>query len=162
MTLQSLKLPDVNVLLHAVDTTHPSHDVARTWLQNALASGGRGGGGARGGGGVGFAWLVLVGCVRVSTRVGILTKPLPVADSLGIMDDWLHHEGARVIHPGERHAGVMGALLLAVGTAGNLTNDAHLGALAIEQDAIVGTFDKDFKRFPGVKLDLLKARPGKN
>ena len=115
-----------------------------------------------GGGGVGFAWLVLVGFVRVSTRVGILTKPLPVADSLGIMDDWLHHEGARVIHPGERHAGVMGALLLAAGTAGNLTNDAHLGALAIEQDAIVGTFDKDFKRFPGVKLDLLKARPGKS
>lgn len=151
MTLPSLKLPDVNVLLHAVDTTHPNHDVARAWLQNALADGG----------GVGFAWLVLVGFVRVSTRAGILTTPLPVADSLGIMDDWLHHDGARVIHPGERHAGVMGALLLAAGTAGNLTNDAHLGALAIEHDAMVGTFDTDFKRFPGVKLDLLKPRPGK-
>ena len=158
MTLPSLKLPDVNVLLHAVDTTHPNHDVARTWLQNALENRGGGGGG---GGGVGFAWMVLVGFVRVSTRAGILTTPLPVADSLGIMDDWLHHDGARVIHPGERHAGVMGALLLAAGTGGNLTNDAHLGALAIEHDAIVGTFDKDFKRFPGVKLDLLKPRPHK-
>lgn len=149
MTLPQLKLPDVNVLLHAVDTTHLHHVVARNWLQNALKDGG----------GVGFAWLVLVGFVRVSTRAGILTTPLAVAESLGIVDDWLHHSAAQIVHPGERHAGVMGALLLAAGTAGNLTNDAHLGALAIEHNAIVGTFDKDFKRFPGVKLDLLKSKP---
>ena len=149
MNLPPLKLPDVNVLLHAVDTTHPHHGVARNWLQNALKEGG----------GVGFAWVVLVGFVRVSTRAGILTAPLSVADALGIMDDWLRHGAARIVHPGERHAGVMGALLLAAGAGGNLTNDAHLGALAIEHDAIVGTFDTDFKRFPGVKLDLLKSKP---
>ena len=149
MSLHLLKLPDVNVLLHAVDTTHPNHDVARHWLQNALVDGS----------GVGFAWLVLVGFVRVSTRKGILTTPLSVADALAIMDDWLQQAGSRVVHPGIRHAGVMGTLLLAAGTAGNLTNDAHLAALAIEHNAIVGTFDKDFKRFPGVKIDLLKSSP---
>ncbi len=143
-----MKLPDVNVLIHAVDTTHPNHAVARSWLQSALADTG----------GVGFAWLVLVGFVRVSTRAGILTQPLSVPDALGIMDDWLGHAGARVVHPGERHAGVLGALLLTAGTGGNLANDAHLGALAIEHDARVGTFDKDFKRFPGVKIDLLKTK----
>ena len=89
-----MKLPDVNVLIHAVDTTHPNHAVARSWLQSALADTG----------GVGFAWLVLVGFVRVSTRAGILTQPLSVPDALGIMDDWLGHAGARVVHPGERHA----------------------------------------------------------
>ena len=143
-----MKLPDVNVLVHAVDTKHPNHAIARSWLQNALVDAG----------GVGFAWLVLVGFVRVSTRAGILTQPLSVADALGIMDDWLHHAGAKVIQPGERHAGVLGTLLLAAGVGGNLTNDAHLGALAIEYDATVGTFDKDFKRFPGVKIDLLKTK----
>ncbi len=149
MSLHSLKLPDVNVLLHAVDATHPNHAVARNWLQSAFVDGG----------GVGFAWLVLVGFVRVSTRKGILTTPLPVADSLAIMDEWLHQVGSRVVHPGNRHAGVMGTLLLAAGTAGNLTNDAHLATLAIEHNATVGTFDKDFKRFPGVKIDLLKSSP---
>ncbi len=149
MNLHSLKLPDVNILLHAVDATHPNHRIARDWLQSAFVDGG----------GVGFAWLVLVGFVRVSTRKGILTTPLAVADSLAIMDDWLHQAGSRVVHPGIRHSGVMGTLLLAAGTAGNLTNDAHLAALAIEHHATVGTFDKDFKRFPGVKVDLLQSPP---
>ena len=44
--------------------------------------------------------------------------------------------------------------------AGNLVNDAYLAALAIEHDAAVATFDRDFTRFaevttvvPSVRLD---------
>jgi predicted nucleic acid-binding protein len=33
---------------------------------------------------------------------------------------------------------------------GNLINDAHLAALAIEHRAEVITYDSDFGRFPGV------------
>jgi predicted nucleic acid-binding protein len=46
-------------------------------------------------------------------------------------------------------------LLVAAGTAGNLTNDAHLAALAIEHIAEVGTFDRNFKRFAGLRFQLL-------
>jgi predicted nucleic acid-binding protein len=38
------------------------------------------------------------------------------------------------------------------GTAGNLTNDAHLAALAVEHGARVCTFDRDFARFAGITL----------
>jgi predicted nucleic acid-binding protein len=41
--------------------------------------------------------------------------------------------------------------LSTVGTAGNLTSDAHLAALALEQRAEICSFDKDFMRFPGLK-----------
>jgi hypothetical protein len=41
-------------------------------------------------------------------------------------------------------------LLRSAGTAGNLTTDAHLAALAIEHGATVLTFDRDFARFEGV------------
>jgi predicted nucleic acid-binding protein len=41
--------------------------------------------------------------------------------------------------------------LAEAGTAGNLVNDAHLAALAVEHDAEVVSFDSDFARFPGVR-----------
>ena len=36
-------------------------------------------------------------------------------------------------------------------TAGNLVNDAHLAALAVEHAAEVVSFDRDFGRFPGLR-----------
>jgi len=41
--------------------------------------------------------------------------------------------------------------LAQTGRAGNLVNDAHLAALAVEHDAEVVSFDSDFARFPGVR-----------
>ena len=75
--------------------------------------------------------------------------------ALGLMDSWLSHPRARILQPTERHADILARLLLAAGTAGTLTNDAHLAALAIEHNATLGTFDKDFKRFPNIRFDLL-------
>ena len=140
-----MKLPDVNVLLHAVDTTHKNHAVAKQWLEFSLAEPE----------GIGFVWLVLIGFVRIATRKGVLTNPMPIADALNVMDEWVNHPKAQIIAPGERHADVLTRLLLGAGTAGNLTNDAHLAAIAIEHHAEVGTFDKDFKRFSGLKFQLL-------
>ena len=140
-----MKLPDVNVLLHAVDTTNKSHAVAKQWLEFSLAEPD----------GIGFVWLVLIGFVRIATRKGVLTNPLSVVEALSVMDEWVSHPKAQIVAPGERHADILSKLLLGAGTAGNLTNDAHLAAIAIEYKAEVGTFDQDFKRFSGAKFQLL-------
>jgi hypothetical protein len=50
---------------------------------------------------------------------------------------------------------LLGRLLLGAGTAGHLTTDAHIAAVAIEHGATVGTFDRDFRRFAGLEVDLL-------
>jgi len=42
------------------------------------------------------------------------------------------------------------SLLQASGTAGNLTADAHLAALALEHGCSIATADNDFRRFAGV------------
>jgi hypothetical protein len=42
-------------------------------------------------------------------------------------------------------------LLLQTGMAANLTTDAHIAALALEQGYGVYSADNDFRRFPGVK-----------
>ena len=141
-----MKLPDTNVLVNSVNEFSAVRGQAASWLEKAFDSEA----------GVGFAWLALVGFVRVSTQRGILKTPLSPANALGLMDTWISHPRARIIQPTERHGDILARLLLVAGTAGNSTNDAHLAALAIEHNATVGSFDKDFKLFPGIKLDLLK------
>ena len=50
---------------------------------------------------------------------------------------------------------MLSGLLTKAGTAANLVNDAHLAALAIEDDATLVTFDAD-GRFRGLRTE----RPG--
>ena len=142
-----MKIPDVNVLIHAVDRGSAQHERAQRWLADAFAAPA----------GVGFAWVALLGFVRITTRPGVFSQPLPVADALRVADHWLLQPAAQVVHPGPRHAALLARLLLAAGTGGNLTTDAHLAALAIEHGATIGSFDRDFRQFAGVHLDWLGA-----
>jgi uncharacterized protein len=144
-----MKLPDVNVLIYAVHRGAPQHARAVQWLAMAFDSAA----------GVGLAWVALLGFVRITTRQGVFSQPLPVESALAAVDHWLVQPGAQVLHPGSRHAGLIGRLLLTAGTAGNLTTDAHLAALAIEHGATIGTFDRDFRRFDGVAVDVLGVEP---
>ncbi len=55
--------------------------------------------------------------------------------------------------PTARHLGIVQQLLAPLETGGNLVNDTHLAALAIEHRCTVVSYDTDFLRFPGVKLE---------
>ena len=134
-------LPDANLLLHAVNSSSDQHAVALKALRQSFDD-------ARG---VALAWIVLLAFVRLSTRGGIFPRPLSADDALQVIERWLRHPQAQVVHPGERHAQILGRLLRSAGTAGNLTTDAHLAALAIEHGATIVTFDRDFARFEGVR-----------
>jgi uncharacterized protein len=60
---------------------------------------------------------------------------------------WLEQPPAAIVEPTSRHLGVLGGLL---GAAGNLVNDAHLAAFAVEHAAELVSFDSDFGRFNGL------------
>jgi toxin-antitoxin system PIN domain toxin len=139
-------MPDVNVLLYAVNADSPQHDSARGWIEAAFARPA----------GVGFAWPALLGFLRLATRAGIFARPLSIDDALAVIDAWLHHPAARVLAPTERHSALLSGLLVAAGRGGNLVSDAHLAALAIEHGAELGTFDRDFEQFAGLRMTLLK------
>lgn len=142
-----MKSPDINLLLHAVDRDSRNHDVARVWLEQAFSS-------RRG---VGFAWGALLGFLRLSTKSGILRKPLAIDDAFAIVQDWLAQPSTQILHPTERHAELLARLLVPLGTGGNLVQDAHLAALAIEHGAEFGSFDADFHRFAGLRFDHLAS-----
>jgi len=134
-------LTDVNLLLYAYDSSAPHHVRARAWLEDMLS----------GPETFAFAWLVLVAFVRLGTSPRVFSAPFTTGEALDRVDAWLAQPNATVLEPGPRHTGILRDLLEPLGTAGNLTNDAHLAALAIEHGAELGSADRDFARFPGLR-----------
>jgi toxin-antitoxin system PIN domain toxin len=141
-----VRVPDVNVLVCARNSASTNHGQARDWLERALA----------GPGPVGLAPAALVGFVRVATGLHALERPLTVSDAFDQVEEWLAQPRATVIHPGRRHFAICRELLEANRTAGNLTSDAHLAALAIEHHATLASFDSDFHRFAGLNFEFLR------
>jgi hypothetical protein len=134
-------LVDANLLIYAVNSDLPHHARARCWLEEQLSDAAF----------VGLPWVVVLAFLRICTSARIFERPLSVEQATTIMDDWLSLPGVRLIAPGHNHWPVLRELLAATGTAGNLTTDAHIAALAIEHGAIVYSADNGFKRFSGVR-----------
>jgi toxin-antitoxin system PIN domain toxin len=143
-----VKIPDANVLIYALDETSPHHTQSRHWLDQTLS----------GTVPVGFAWQVLLAVVRLTTRASLFDNPFTPEEIFDVIDGWLAQPCATIVQPTVRHADILRGLIAPLGTAGNLTNDAHLAALAVEYGAELCSCDADFSRFPGIRwTDPLKG-----
>ena len=134
-------LLDANLLIYAVNQDAPLNRKAKSWLESVLS----------GQQTVGFPWTVLLAFLRLTTRPDLFRHPLPVDTAFDLVASWLDRPSATIVHPGPRHLPVLRELLRPLGTAGNLTSDAHLAALAIEHGAELCSSDTDFARFHGLK-----------
>lgn len=134
-------VPDINLLVHAYNSESRVHAAARRWWEDLLN-------GTRP---VGLAWVTMLGFIRVATHRQILARPLPPAAACARVRAWLERPYVAVLHPGERHAEILFSLLEDIGTAGNLTTDAHLAALCIEHQGELHSTDADFARFSGLR-----------
>lgn len=134
-------LPDINVLIHAHNSDSPSHLKARNWWDECLA----------GSKGVGLAWVTILGFIRITTHPRILVKPLHIQDVNQRLESWLALPHVHIPQPSDRHFEYLRIALENLGTAGNLTTDAHLATLAIERGYTLYSTDQDFGRFEGLK-----------
>ncbi|MBZ5608344.1 MAG: type II toxin-antitoxin system VapC family toxin [Acidobacteriia bacterium] len=134
-------LVDTNILIYAVNRDAVLYQRAKSWLESAFSKTDT----------IGFSWNVLLAFLRITTRPGLFGRPLPPETAFDVIASWLDEPSATLVHPGPRHLHILRALLVTVGTGGNLTSDAHLAALAIEHGAEICTLDSDFARFPGLK-----------
>ncbi len=134
-------LPDINLLIYAHNPGAGQHQKALAWWNECL----------QGSEGVALAWAVILGFVRIATQPRIFERPMTVGDATGRLEEWLALPHVHLVQPAPTHFATWSALLKQVGTAGNLTTDAHLAALAIERGLILQTTDADFARFPGLK-----------
>lgn len=133
--------PDVNILVYAHDETSKHHAAARNWWDGCL----------NGSQMISLSWVVLLGLVRLLTNPRVFQNPYPPPELLAILDQWLAQPHVRIVHPPDSHFTRWAGLIKHIGTAGNLTTDAHLAALAIERGLILHSTDADFARFPGLK-----------
>ncbi len=144
-----MKLPDVNLLLYAIDEDSPRFEHAAPWVEDLL-------GGTET---VALAWAVALAFVRLTTKPQVMARPFSVDEALDVVDGWLARPNVVVVHPTDRHARILRELLAPSGTGGNLASDAHLAALSIEHGAELCSSDADFSRFPGLRWrDPLRER----
>jgi toxin-antitoxin system PIN domain toxin len=134
-------VPDVNVLLYAHIEAFAEHSRARAWWDALL----------NGKVEVGVAGPVLFGFVRLATNRKLFDPPMSVETALSRVESWLARSNVRFLPPGPRHLEIAFRLLKQLGTAGNLTTDVQLAALAIEHQAEIHSNDVDFGRFPQLR-----------
>lgn len=134
-------IPDINLLLYAHDEKAIHHEKARDWWQELLS----------GTTPVAVPWIVSSGFIRIATQPRILNEPLSAAHAVSLVRQWLERPNVIIIGPGDRFAGLFLGFLEGLGTAGNLTTDAQLAALAVEHQAEIHSNDTDFHRFPGLR-----------
>jgi hypothetical protein len=133
-------LVDANLLIYALNKDLPQHKPARTWWEEALS----------GSGSVGLPWVSLMAFMRICTSPRIFDSPLSPERTIGFVDEWLSRQNVRMVTPGVGHWAILKNLIRQAGTAGNLTTDAHIAALALEHGCTICSADNDFKRFSGV------------
>jgi toxin-antitoxin system PIN domain toxin len=136
-----MKVVDINLLIYAINKDTPHHPKAKKWFEESLSIDEP----------FCFAWIVILGFLRIVTNGRIMPNPLSSEVALEIVDEWLSQPPSRVIVPTERHWSILKELLMPLGTAANLTSDAHLAALAIEHGARLFSTDNDFSRFPTLR-----------
>lgn len=138
---------DTNVLIYANRSELPLHALARDQL-TALAEGS-----APWGLPVVTAW----GFIRIVTQP-IFDPPTPASQAVEFIDRLLGSPSVRVLAPGPRHWELLRTILDAAQVRGGLVTDAVIVALCREYgvDTVLSN-DRDFHRFPGVKLLPLRA-----
>jgi toxin-antitoxin system PIN domain toxin len=134
-------VPDLNLVVYAHNRGAPDHDAARAWWEGLL----------NGTEPVAVPWVVVLGFIRLMTHRSVLITPLTPSAAISHVRTWFAQPNVERIDAGPQHIDLLDHLLVAAGTGGNLTTDAHLAALAIEHQCELHSNDNDFARFPGLR-----------
>lgn len=132
-----MKVLDLNILLYAINRDSPRHAEAKAWLESVMS----------GEETIGIPWVVILGFLRIATNRQIFPRPMSADDACTVVDGWLAQDPVVALNPGDEHWPTLLRLLRDAGTAGNLTTDAHIAALAIEHGGELCSTDTDFARF---------------
>jgi len=100
---------------------------------------------------IGIPWIVSAGFIRIITHPNVLRDPIASAEAISIVKNWLEQPCVRILNPGPDHGEHLFRFLTESGTAGNLTTDAQLAAIAVEHQATLCSHDPDFTRFSGLR-----------
>lgn len=138
-------LPDLNLLVYTYNSDAPLHQQARRWWETCLD----------GCQPVAIAWLVALGFVRLMTSRAVLQRPMAMQVAMEVaiqhLGRWLERPSLLILQPGPPHVAILTSFCEAGVLQSALLTDAHIAALAIENQAVVHSNDSDFSRFAGLR-----------
>ncbi|MDC1295610.1 hypothetical protein N8077_04675 [Myxococcota bacterium] len=143
-----MKIADVQILFYAIDRTSDLHEVAASWLEDAI----------NGREPIGLAWPTVHQFLRLGTNPAF---PGAMADdeALDWIGDWVD-AGVDLIPDSDATWALFLELVAASPrTLRNSIDDAHLAAIAISRGATLASFDSDFAAFAehGLRWEQLSA-----
>lgn len=142
--------PDVNVLVAAARSDHPHHQVARAWLEGALAA-------TRTGAGFALMPMVLASVLRLLTSPKIFVEPTSTAEAVAFVDAVLAVPGVCLLALGPEWPRLR-QLCLEAPLAGNDLPDAWLAAAVEQHGEHLVSFDRDFRKLlPRSRFTLLQG-----
>lgn len=126
---------DTNILVHLGNSADPKHEDVQRFVRNTVANREL----------VAIPWIAALGYLRISTNPRIQRTPPTMGQAISILQSWLAQPNVVLIEPGPRHLAILAEL--AADRVRCDPTDLHIAALAIERDATVVTYDRDFGRF---------------
>ena len=144
--------PDVNVLVAASRTDHPHHEVAKAWLEGALAATGAG---------QRFLLLptVAAGFLRLVTHPRVMEEPTPLPDALTFIGAIRRAPGVEWVALGPEWD-VLERLCAEGDLHGNRIPDGWIAAAVLVHGDHLATFDRGFRALlPASQLTLLDPSP---
>ncbi|MEO8510748.1 MAG: TA system VapC family ribonuclease toxin [Chloroflexota bacterium] len=136
-------LVDANLLLYAYDSTSPSHEVAKAWLEATLSGDEE----------VRIPLTSALAFIRIGSNPVVFRQPMSVATAVGIVAEWLDRPGVSLALPAAGHWTRLAKVATEGQARGPLVTDAHLAVLAQEHGAVLCTTDRDFARFAGLRIN---------
>lgn len=134
-------LVDANILLYAEDATSPLNKKAGEWWDEQLS----------GESPVSLCWPVLTAFLRIATHRRVFENPLSLTQAIKRVQSWLNQPCVKIVQPSSKHWDIFRSMLTQGQASANLTTDAHIAALAIENGCTLYSTDADFSRFPGLR-----------
>lgn len=136
---------DVNVWVHAHREDSDRHQPVSAFVEGVL----------NGREVFGYSPYALSSFLRIVTHPKIFTIPSPFETAIFFVESVAEHPRSMQVLPGESMWNIFTHLSYAVRPAGNLFPDTFFAALAIESGCTWVTCDRDYTRFPGLKMKLL-------
>lgn len=134
---------DTNILVYARREEAPFHREARRLLGRL----------AEGRAPWALAWPCVYEFLRVVTHHRVFQPPTPLDRAVEDLDSLFDSPSLTLLGEGPSHAGHLRATISAAEATGNLVHDAHIAALLREHGVReLLTVDRDFARFPGLKV----------
>ena len=135
-------LLDVNILLYAHNASSPHHLPAREWVEQAMARRDE----------LGLPWSTIHGFLRITTNPAAYPLPRDLNSSCQVIDDYLVRSNVSVVDPAPDYWALFRKVVTDAQATHRLLPDAHLATLALQHNATICTNDRDFSRFPGIKV----------